>query len=125
MPRLKNLPQYFPYPEILVSLGILVFLAEHTPSPLYHLLAIGLVMVNTLWLLTTLFIPITIRHAHRATFDLVHIVIFSITIGVLQLTYLPTLCLWLLLFYRLMVSKKARILAYALIALLVTGVSYL
>lgn len=125
MTRLKNLPQYFPYPEILVSLGILVFLAGHAPSPLYHLLAIGLIMVSVLWLLTTLFVPITTRHAHRATFDLIHIVTFSITIGVLQLTYLPTLCLWLLLFYRLMLSKKAHILAYALVAMLVTGVTYL
>lgn len=125
MTRLKNLPQYFPYPEILASLGILVFLAGHAPSPLYHLLAIGLIMVSVLWLLTTLFVPITTRHAHRATFDLIHIVTFSITIGVLQLTYLPTLCLWLLLFYRLMLSKKAHILAYALVAMLVTGVTYL
>lgn len=122
---LKNLPHRFLYPELLVSLGILAFLYVHAPTASYQFVALGLLVISGLILLSTVFIPVAVREKYRVYCDVCHIVIFSVTIGIFQLNYFPTLCLWLLLFYRLMVSKKAYILTYGVVAVFLIGISYL
>lgn len=123
---LRNLPQRLPYPEVLVSIGILIFLTihNHSPNALYEFFAIGLLVLSAVFLAVSIGVSASVRRQYLVAFDLANIVVFSLVIGLLQLNFFPTICLWLLLFYRFMVSKKQYIIAYIVVGVLLVGISY-
>lgn len=120
--RLKAVPLRFHFPELLVSIGIVAFLFFHSSSALYHLIFLVVLGCSIIFLLLTLLLSKSLYAKYEVAINLCHIVLFSITIGLLQLNYFPSVCLWLLFFYRLMVSKRPYIIPYCITAIMIVGI---
>lgn len=107
------------YPE-LVGLSIcLIFIGGFVDDTVYAWVAFGLALVSFITFCLGFF------KFNRNLLDVAVVVMLAIGIGLLQFNYLPTICLWLLLFYRLMIIPINRSIPLALLALVLIGFSLL
>lgn len=112
----KFLLRQLRYPELLVMLvmtGILMLINSH---PWYQIAFLVLFISSfTLLLITT-------QKRRQITFDASTIMLIAVLIGLLQLVYIPSLCLCLIFFYRLFLTNKKNLIAPLVLGSLLVSV---
>lgn len=101
----KFLLRQLRYPELLVIFilaGILMFVNDN----LWYQMAFLMLCVSCFGLLL-----ITTQKSRQITFDSLSLLVTAILIGLLQLIYIPSVCLWLVFSYRLFLINKKNLIA--------------
>ncbi|ELA08549.1 adenylate/guanylate cyclase [Moraxella macacae 0408225] len=106
----KFLLRQIRYPEFLVIFFLALYLGIFVPSPSYQIAFFGLMTASVIALL------IATQKSRNLVFDAASLFLLAINLGLLQLTYIPSICLWLILAYRLLLIKHKNLTAVLAVA---------
>lgn len=113
----KIILQRFFYPEQVVLFGIVGYLATLNLSSIYS------VILAILLFASGIILSISLLRERSFVLDIANIALLALTLGVLQLNFIPSICLWLLLFQRLLFTHKDHIIPFILLVMVLFGLT--
>lgn len=106
------------YIELIASAIYLLYFGVFNATSVYQCLFFGVALACLGAFVTSVVVQ------KRQLFDAVSVILLAISIGLLAFNYLPSVSLWLLLFYRLMVTPKKNSVSLVLLAIVIIGFTF-